>query len=220
MKKITIISLVLLLISRLSFSQQVNWRAFKEGQRHIVNVNMALDYGTNIGLGYGYKLNTKIPLIANIEYSFPAGEKMFDDFKTKFGGQAEVLKLGNFSTTLRVYGVFRRFENESARFLNFGSEFSTAFGYYKPKWYVAGELGFDKAITTNVKHSQWAHENNPDIQDGWYLPTGGNFSYGIQSGISLNNNDVYMKLGKVITQDFKTSPYIPYYLQIGYNRRF
>ena len=220
MKKITIISLVLFIFSKISFSQQVNWRAFKEGQQHIINVNMGIDYGTTFGLGYGYKLKTKIPLIANIEYSFPGGKTMFDDFKTKFGGQAEVLKMGNFSTTLRVYGVFRRFENESARFLNFGSEFSTAFGYYKPKWYVAGEIGFDKAITTNVKHSQWAHENNPDIQDGWYLPTGGNFSYGIQSGISFNSNDLYMKLGKLITQDFKTSPYLPYYLQVGYNRRF
>ena len=220
MKKITIISLVLLILSKISFSQQVNWRAFKEGQQHIINVNMGIDYGTTFGLGYGYKLKTKIPLIANIEYSFPGGKTMFDDFKTKFGGQAEVLKMGNFSTTLRVYGVFRRFENESARFLNFGSEFSTAFGYYKLKWYVAGEIGFDKAITTNVKHSQWAHENNPDIQDGWYLPTGGNFSYGIQSGISFNSNDLYMKLGKLITQDFKTSPYLPYYLQVGYNRRF
>ena len=85
MKKVIIISLVLLIISKLSFSQQVNWRAIKEGQQHIINVNMALDYGTTFGLGYGYKLNTKIPLIANIEYSFPAGKNMFDDFKTKFG---------------------------------------------------------------------------------------------------------------------------------------
>jgi hypothetical protein len=132
----------------------------------LINLNVGFDYGATIGIGYGHKLNTKLPLVLNMEYSFPAGQKLFDDFKTKLGGQAEVLRLNNFSTTLKAYGIFRRYESESARLINFGSEFSSLFGYYKPTWYVAGELGFDKAITTHVKHGAIMKENYPGIQDG------------------------------------------------------
>jgi hypothetical protein len=64
-------------------------------------------------------------------------------------------------------------------------------------------------------------ENYPNAKDGWYEPaTGGNFYYGVQTGYSFGNNDVTLKAGKVIQQDFKTDPVIPFYFQLGYNRRF
>ena len=63
-------------------------------------------------------------------------------------------------------------------------------------------------------------ENNPSVRDGWYVPTGGNFFYGIQSGVSFGRNDLHVSVGKSVTQDFKTTPAPPLYFQIGYNRRF
>ena len=62
--------------------------------------------------------------------------------------------------------------------------------------------------------------NYPAIVDGWYVPTGGNFNYGIISGYTFKNNEVYIKTGKIVTQDFKATPTLPLYLQLGYNRRF
>ena len=59
---------------------------------------------------------------------------------------------------------------------NFGSDLSSTIGYYKPKWFVATEVGFDKAIVTHFKHSDLFKEHFPDVKDGWYEPaTGGNF---------------------------------------------
>ncbi len=222
MKKIqsAIIILVILLISNTSSAQQINWRNLNDNKPHILNAHMGWDYSTVAGIGYGQKLTTTLPVVLNFEYSFPFGNTIFDDFKTKLGGQAEVLHMDNFSVTVKVYGIFRRYENDFARFASFGSEFSTNFGYYKPNWYVAGEVGFDKAIATNIKNSDEMKGDYPDIRDGWYVPTGGNFNFGIVSGYSFDNNDVYAKIGTTLTQDFKTSPTVPYYLQIGYNRRF
>lgn len=105
-----------------------------------------------------------------------------DDFKTKIGAQAEVLKIGGFSTTLEAYGVFRRFENDNAQLLNFGSESSAVSGYYMSKWYLAREFGFDKAIVTHIKHSDVLKNYYTEIKSGWYIPTRGNFFYGIQWG--------------------------------------
>ena len=156
MKKIqcAFIILFVLMISKTSSAQQINWRNLADKKPHIVNVYMGWDYSTVAGIGYGQKLRTTLPIVLNIEYSSPFGNNMFDDFKTKFGGQAEVLHLNNFSVTVKVYGLFRRYENDLVRLVDFGSEFSTNFGYYKANWYVAGEVGFDKAIATQIKNSE------------------------------------------------------------------
>ena len=222
MKKVksAFIILSILMISKTSSAQQVNWRNLDNNKPHIVNVNMGWDYSTVAGIGYGQKLKTTLPVVLNIEYSFPLGNNMFDDFKTKFGGQAEVLHMESFSVSVKVYGVFRRYENDLVRLVDFGSEFSTNFGYYKSNWYVAGDVGFDKAIATNFKNSNEMKSIYPNVQDGWYVPTGGNFNFGIVSGYSFNSNDLYLKIGVTVTEDFKSRPTVPYYLQIGYNRRF
>ena len=61
-------------------------------------------------------------------------------------------------------------------------------------------------------------ENFPDVKNGWYQPaTGGNFSYGLQTGLSFASVDALFRVGKVVTQDFKTSPTIPFYAEIGTN---
>lgn len=202
-----------------SFSQNINWRNLTNEKTHIISINFGLDYGSTLGLGYGYQLNTKLPTVLNAEFSIPFGEKSIDDFKTKIGGQIEIIHIGSFSTTLKAHSVFRRFENNLSRLLNFGSEFTAVSGYYKTNWYVAGEFGFDKAIVTHVKHSDLMKENNPNIKTGWYIPSGGNYFYGIQSGYCFGNNDLSLRAGKVIEQDFKTNPFIPFYFQLGYNRK-
>jgi hypothetical protein len=37
--------------------------------------------------------------------------------------------------------------------LNFGSELKGVIGLYKNRWFVAGELGFDKAIVSKFSHT-------------------------------------------------------------------
>lgn len=203
-----------------STAQNINWRNLQSTQRHIVTANISLDNSIAVGAGYGWHLKSKLPIVLNIEYSMPVGKDVFDDFKTKIGGQAEVFSSRNFSTTVKAYGIFRRYENDFARFVNFGSEFSAVSGYYKKKWYAAGEFGFDKAIVTHVKHSELMKQYNPSLVNGWYIPTGGNFFYGIQSGLTLGNNDINLRVGKTLLQDFKSNPFVPFYFQLGWNRRF
>ncbi|MEO8147302.1 MAG: hypothetical protein ABI723_06685 [Bacteroidia bacterium] len=215
-----IIAIIFYFTLNFSSAQNINWRSLSDEQTNLINLNVGWDYSSTIGIGYGHKLKTKIPIVVNGEFSMPFGNNLLDDFKTKLGGQAELLKVGNFSATAKVYGIYRRYENDFARLQNFGSEFSGVIGYYKPKWHIAGEFGFDKAIATHVKHSAIIKEYNPGLQSGWYVPTGGNFFYGIQTGISFKSNDAYLKIGKTVTEDFKSTATIPFYFQIGINRRF
>lgn len=216
-----ILSVALCLVwANASFSQNINWKSLAAGQKHIVNLNAGFDYSFAAGAGYGYQLNTKIPAVLSVEYSMPSGRDIFDDFKTKIGAQAKVVQWGSFLATARLYGNFRRYESSLVRIASFGAEASVACGYYQSRWFAAAECGFDKAIATHLKNSDTAREDFPEIQDGWYVPTAGNFSYGIQGGFSVKKLDFYLKLGKVLTQDFSTAPSVPFYFQLGANRRF
>ena len=202
----------------LANAQTLNWKNLSEEQKHIVNLNVGIDYGATLGVAYGYHVKSSVPLVLNAEFSMPAGANLFDDFSTKMGAQARIFEWKSFCFSGEVQGIFRRYQTPYVRLMNFGSEFSGTFGYYRHSWFAAAQVGFDKAIVTQFKNSELLKENYPGIQNGWYQPaTGGNFFYGIQGGYSFSNFDVYMKTAKVIQQDFKTSPLIPFYAQLGVN---
>jgi hypothetical protein len=223
MKKVKLIAVLssIFISTNPVFSQVINWASMEKDQRHIVNIHAGIDFGVAYGISYGYQLKTPMPILLTIEQVHPSGNQIFDDFKTKIGGQIRWLQVADFQFSTKIQGIFRRFQNPVVRMSNFGSDLSGTFGYYKPKWFVAADVGFDKAIVTHFKHDKSYKDDFQSVQDGWYEPTtGGNFYYGLQTGFSFNKNDITLKLGKVIMQDFKSNPFIPFYAQLGYSRRF
>nr|WP_315201415.1 hypothetical protein [uncultured Flavobacterium sp.] len=216
-KIVIIITVLLCSISNYCHAQSINWAGLKEEQRHLVNLQLGIDYGVIYGLGYGYHLKSKLPLVLNAEFSVPSGNKFFDDFKTKIGAHAKLLKVNNIAVSLSINGIFRRYENTLVSISNFGGSANIIIGYYSPKWHVNGEFGFDKAIATHFEHKDAYKSNFPEVKDGWYETTGGNAQFGMLIGYSFNKSDIYLKGGKTIAQDFKTSPTIPIYIQLGYN---
>lgn len=220
MKTTTTLTIILLCLFSKSNAQTVNWNAL-ENSKQIITAGFGWDYSVSYSLGYAYKIKTKVPLVLNANFSVPSGEKLLDDFKTKIGAQVVLLNKTNLKGSILINGIYRRYKNPLVRLQNFGSEMKGVFGYYKPKWFIAGEVGFDKAIVTHFKHSESFKETiYQEVKDGWYEPaTGGNFIYGIQTGHSFKKSDITFNIGMVTTQDFKTTPLIPYYLIIGYNYR-
>ena len=182
-------------------------------------MNAAWDYAATIGLGYGYKLKTKMPSMLAAHISIPAGEDLTDDFKTKIGYQVRLFQAGNLQASVIASGIFRQFHSNLVTLQNFGSEFKGAAGFYKRKWFIAGEFGFDKAIVTRIKSGN-ANDDYQSGRDGWYVPTGGNFQYGLQTGYSSKDLDVYLKAGKILDQYLKTSARVPFYAELGVNMRF
>ena len=201
-------------------AQTLNWAALEPQQRHLISLHTGFDHGIEFGLGYGYQVKSKWPLTLHIDFSTPGGDNFFDDFKTKIGGQLNLVQEGNFRGTIKAFGIFRRYENDMSRMLNFGSEFSATAGYYRKGWFAGAEFGFDKAVITHIKHSRLMHDYNPSVQNGWYIPTGGNFFYGLQGGISLTGSDLYIRAGRTVGQDWRENTLIPFYAQFGWNMKF
>ena len=220
-KENILITVMVLFISSVN-AQTINWAGLKAEDKHILSASFGLNYGVIYGLGYGHQFKTRLfPIIAELEYSVPSGINILSDFKTKIGGQIRWIDYHGFQFSTKIHGVFRRYENDFNRLLNFGSDMSGIAGYYRPHFFVAGEAGFDKAIVTHFKHSEEYKDQYQGVVDGWYEPaTGGNFYYGLQAGFSLWNQDIWLRAGKILTQDFKTTPMIPIYGQVGLNIKF
>jgi hypothetical protein len=200
------------------FSQTINWNGL-DNRKHILNLNFGLDHSVSYGIGYGFKLKTKLPIILNTYFSIPVGEDRIDDLKTKVGAQIALLNTSNFVGAISIFGIYRKHENPYVRLQNFGSDMKGNLGYYKKSRFIAFEVGFDKAIVTHFNHTQeYKNEVYANVQNGWYEPaTGGNFYYGIQTGFAIKKVDITLNLGRVLTQDFKTSPFLPFYLNFGLN---
>lgn len=212
--------LVFLLMDLNANAQTINWNSLQKEQKQIVSVNIAADYAFAYGVAYGYQLPSKLPILLNVSFSVPSGNKILDDYKTRIGGQIKWLQSGSFNLSSQLQGIFRRYTNSYARLLNFGTIVSTTAGFYKLHWFVAADAGFDKAIVIHFKHSALYRSNFPEVKDGWYEPsTGGNFYYGLQTGYSIKKADVYLRAGKLIEQDFQTSPALPFYVELGLNLR-
>jgi len=208
-------------MSHFAAAQSLNWKNMQE-VKHVANAHFGLDYGITYGIGFSYILPTKRPWALSFGLSLPVGEERVDDLKTKIGAQFCVLKTDLFMVNASFMGVYRRFENDQVRLQNFGSDLKLAGGIAKSKWFLLAEIGFDKAIVTHFKHSDaYKQEIYAMVVDGWYEPaTGGNFYYGLQSGYSMTKADITLNIGKVISQDFKTAPFLPFYLNLGYNLKF
>lgn len=202
-------------------AQTLNWSALNPAQKNLFNIETGIQYGVTGGFGYGYQLRSAKPIILYTKYSMPVGKNLFDDFKTRMGGHIKIYQIRNFIFSGKFYSVVRKYENNFARLLNFGSELSIITGYYRAKWFIAGEAGFDKAILTHFKHSKSYKALYPDVKDGWYEPaSGGNLFYGLLGGVSIKNADIYLNVGKIISQDLQTKPVLPVNIQLGLNLKF
>ncbi|MBS1749224.1 MAG: hypothetical protein JST63_04925 [Bacteroidetes bacterium] len=227
MKTFTIKSIIL--IATLSFfknkiaAQVINWKNISKQNKHLLHVNAGAEYGVTAGIGYHHFVSVKkFPLWLGGEFSTPAGNKLADDFKVRLGTHIRIAGFNHFQFSAKVQGVARRYHNQSVTLFNFGSDFAGTLGYYRKHWFLGAEVGFDKAIVTYFKHSDWYKKNIYDnVQDGWYEPaTGGNFYYGLQGGFSMQKADITLKAGKVLQQDFKSQPLLPFYGQLGVNFSF
>ncbi len=221
MKKIIIALLLFTLTAEYGFSQNINWRSLQHEQPNLISLNLGYDFGLTTQIGYYRYLNSKNPILLGADYSFPMGENLMDDFKLRFGGQIEVYEINGFSVTAKVLGNMRRYETARVRMASFGSEFSVLVGYYKPTWHVAGEFGFDKSIITHLEHSDTMRDVFPGIKDGWYIPSGGHFFYGIQGSKTLGKTfELSLRAGFTNAEGKDEDALLPYYGQLGLVKRF
>lgn len=221
MKKFNLIlSIVTFVAISKGYSQNLNWRNMDSNSNHFLTVDFGADYSIYYGVSYGYNIkNNLIPLVIGSEFNIPFGSEIFDDWKSRTSIQAEIWHNKHFSWSVQPGFIARRFESDIARLANLGADFTTSFGYQKPKWGIAATINYDKALTTHIRNKV-LKEYYPEIRDGWYGTTGGNFKFGACINYSIKSWNVFLHLGKTYAQNFKDNPTLPFYGEISLQKQF
>lgn len=211
--RLIIIALCCLAAGAIS-AQEVNYRALSAGQNNLFALHFGADYGTVYGFTYARRLPGERTKLLGLTFSVPFGNDAFDDWKATVHARGELLRLGNFSLDLKPGVTFRRYESAAARVYNFGWELQTGIGFYRPKWFAGVTGGYDGSVASLLRHRNLA-ENYPGIQDGWYRTTGGNFKFGVKTGLNFRKVGVALHAGKVYGRNFKDNPTLPFYLDLA-----
>ncbi len=216
-----LITIFTLLIAGNAAAQNINWSTINDQQKTITYLNFGYDFGATTQIGYGKQVDGFRPMVWTVDYSFPKGKNLVDDFKVRLGGQLSIFEKNNFTLSAKVYGIFRHHQTKLVRMVNFGSEMSAIMGYYKPTWHLAGEFGFDKSIITELKHTEEMLRNFPSIRDGWVIPSGGHFYYGIQGSKTIGNHfELSLRAGATNAQNNDENALLPIYAQLGLVYKF
>lgn len=173
-------------------------------------------YGLPNGAAYGYPLTPQLPVILRAAYSFPPRDKIFDDFRKRIGVSIPLAKVVDFQFSAQLNGLFRRYENALSRLAIAGSDLNAMAGYYKRKWNIAAQFGFDKAIGIHFKYSEIYKRNFPKVRDGWEDAGGGDFYYGVQAGYLFKRHDIYFNGGRILTRGSKTTALVAFFAQLDY----
>ena len=198
-------------------SQSLNWNNTDTSSSHMTYFNFGLDYGITTEIGYGYKIKKNLPLWLQVDISKPMGGELFDDFKSRAGFQLKAFSHNNFAVIAKMSANYRTHSSELVSMKSWGSEASAAVGWYSSKWMVELEGGFDKAIITQLKHTDVYRGNYDGVQDDWYIPAGGNWFYGFRSGRTFGKNLlVTLEIGVTDAQGSDRNALLPRYLTFGF----
>lgn len=198
------------------------WNVERFGStRNQVYTTFGLDPALVASVGYG----RVVPLLGRewqlgAEVGVVAAEFDTRDFRARLQARTTLVRWRSVRLVGSAAFITRGTENSTYRALNFGADFTGAAGVYHPRWFVAGEFGFDKAIITHLTHSDWYRENfYPEAKDGWYLNAGGTFHYGVAGGVAIGRTELGLRAGWQRTEDFNDL-LPPMYAGLGVGFRF
>ncbi len=217
MKNILFISIVFIFSTQSILSQSINWQSLKENQSSMVYANMGYQFGMKTQLGYGLKLQTDKAIILTSDFSIPMGAKIIDDFQFRIGGQAELLRVSNFSFSTALYAITRRHKTNWTQQFGMATELTFVGAYCTDKWHLGLEFGLDKNVATKINHGEFLQNNYPEIKDAWYLNSGGNIMLGLQASRTLGTrSSLNLKLGLTNALANHVDALIPFYFQLGF----
>lgn len=217
MRRLSSVTLAFLLSALAAHAVEGQWNVARFGtERNRLYSSFGLDPALVTSVGYGRVVRVighDFQLTGDI--GLAAAHLDTRDFRARLSTQTSVLRWRSVHLTGSATFITRGTENSIYRALNFGADLTGTLGLYRHRWFAAGEFGFDKAIITHLRHSDWYRRNYyADARDGWYLDAGGIYHYGVTAGIALGRAEVSGRFGWRRTENFReVSP--PVYVSLG-----
>jgi hypothetical protein len=193
------------------------WNVARFGtERHRVYTTFGLDPAFVTSVGYA----RTFPVMAHEfqmtgEVGMASHRADTHDFRSRVGLQTSLVRWKAVNLSGSATFVSRGTDNAIYRGFNFGADLAGAVGVYRPRWFVAGEMGLDKAVITHVTHSAYYRDTfYPDEKDGWYLDAGGTIHHGLSAGLTLGKAELVTRAGWLRTERYN-SLMPPFYGTVG-----
>lgn len=215
-----IVAILLSVIIAQDALAQWNVARFEPGRRSIYTT-AGLDPAIVASLGYTNVFTVKgRPVQLLTELGVPAAKMDANDFRVRLGAQASLFSRGPWMLTGSLTAVTRGTENAIYRGINFGADLAGTLGIYRPGWFTATEVGYDAAVITHVRHSDFYREHYyPDAKDGWYLDAGGTYRFGAAGGVTLGRAEVVARAGW-LRSEYGNDVTPPFYGALGVGFKF
>jgi hypothetical protein len=190
-------------------------------QPNSVSVHGGAEYGFVAGVGYGRLVRALgRPWLVGGDATLGWAEVDLHDYRLRASIAAPIASYGNWQLVGALAPTLRGTDNDAGRMVDVGVDFGITAGRYVPRWFAAGELGFDWAIATHVTNSPMYRDVIfADARDGWYSNAGGNLRYGLQAGLTLGRYTATLRAGQL--RDVSGGqPLLPFYGTLAVDTRW
>ncbi|MBX9856365.1 MAG: hypothetical protein K2Y26_12645 [Gemmatimonadaceae bacterium] len=220
MKRVLLFAALMLASGHQRLAAQWNLARLEPGDA-TWQVSTALDPAIITSIGYR-QLRTVFGARTQfgVEAGVVAGNADIGDYRARLEAGVQVYRRGSFRTVASAAFLTRGTSNTVFRGTNFGADVGITAGMYRPRWFVAGETGYDKPIVTHVTHTQgYRRTYYADAKDGWYIDTGGTRRLGVVTGTSLRGVELMLRAGVARTRGGEALV-APGYATLGMGFRF
>jgi hypothetical protein len=223
MKRLIVFSAMVilgLLAPTVARAQEVNLGALDQAS-NIVHVRTGAEYGFVAGAGYGRVVSfLDRQLVLGGDFTLPWAGLDLSDYRLRVSALVPIVGGRRWKLAGSIAPTLRGTKNDISRMTDVGADLGVVGGYYAPRWFVAGELGFDWAMSTYVHHTD-AYRSlvYAGARDGWYANPGGNLRAGLQGGVSFGRTDVILRLGEV-RDTGGAPPLLPFYGTLAVDTRW
>jgi len=88
---------------------------------------------------------------ASAELSLPVSKLDLNDYRLKIGARASVINYNSWDFSIPIHLILRGTQNWMHTATNFGADITALFGYYRDRWFVNLEFGYDSAFMTKIQ---------------------------------------------------------------------
>lgn len=202
-------------------AQEVNLAAVADGGANRVYLRTGAEFGFVAGVGYVRTVDVLgRNLLVGADLTAPWASPDASDYRGRLSALVPIVELRRWRLAGSLAPTVRRTNNDVARMTSAGVDLGVVGGYYRPHWFVAGEAGFDWAMSTHVAHGdEYRSSVYAGARDGWYANPGGNLRYGAQTGATFGRHELALRLGQLIDVAGE-APLLPFYGTVSFATRW
>jgi len=193
------------------------------GTRHAITVDAGLDSAMATSAGYTYRLRAgfwKHDILLYGKLTLPAGDLDLDDNAVEAGIRTTAVAYGNLRLQIALGPVLRNTESNLFAANSLGFQTTLLPGYQSERWGLMAEIGYEKMLATNLRHSQLYRDTfYPEAENGWYGNTAGTVRLGLRAGLRIGAVQLSMRAGVVSSEG--GNPHLPpFYHTVGLSHAF